>query len=785
MKHKMIKTMMTLLIAATAISSSATMQTFAAGNMEETSQMYEPDLENMEEGFEVLFGDNHLAEEDANSILWQQTLLQEKIPSECGHLVYGLSFEEVALYVEKDSETLNLVESGQKLSLGVNLILLDEVNFEENRFMKVATYVEGKPVTGYVERRTVLSKDDNFISWEKENFGDSEEIMLLNDSTQDVWLFPETYRNDLLELKSLHPNWYFMPLFTGLSWNSVLDNELSNDRSWIHKSVPECMKNGRADTSGNWFYPTREALAYYMDPRNYLNENDIFQFELLTFNAQYHTEDAVNQFLNNTFMNSNSYAPGTEITFSLIFAQVGQVLNVSPLHLASRVYQEQGQGTSPLISGVYPGYEGYYNYFNVGASGRSDAEVILNGLKYAKNQGWNDAAKSINGGASLLANSYIAKGQDTLYLQKFNVNPNGYYDVYRHQYMQNIVAAVSEGRKVKQMYAGVDALGSDFVFRIPVYENMPAAVCGNPAEQQTPVNPYPENGWYQENGNFYWYENGVRQGTEGRGKEIFDHATQAWYWLDAIEGGRMATNKDVYQESNGGKWVRYDEFGRMIKGEDFRYGGWYYFEELTGAMVKGWRVDDLGNRYYYDNATGQRVSGYYVADGVERYFDEQTGILAHMRWVINAGKEYWYEDGIRQGYDSSNPKYRGKEIYDPMAGAWFWLDNVQQGAKAKAKEVYQESEAGPYGEKLGSDGKRYGKWVRYDENGFMIKGWYTTSDGRSYYYDLTYGTMVKGWFTLDGDKYYFDSITGVMAKGTVKIGKKTYNFDPATGKLIK
>ena len=27
----------------------------------------------------------------------------------------------------------------------------------------------------------------------------------------------------------------------------------------------------------------------------------------------------------------------------------------------------------------------------------------------------------------------------------------------------------------------------------------------------------------------------------------------------------MAASKDVYQESNGGKWVRYDENGHMVK----------------------------------------------------------------------------------------------------------------------------------------------------------------------------------------------------------------------------
>ena len=99
----------------------------------------------------------------------------------------------------------------------------------------------------------------------------------------------------------------------------------------------------------------------------------------------------------------------------------------------------------------------------------------------------------------------------------------------------------------------------------------------------------PENGWYQEypGGPWYWYENGVRQGTTGRGKEIYDPKSDAWYWLDAVQGGAMTTNKDVYQDSNGGKWVRYDANGHMVKGWNTNEKGTYYFDLVTGAYGKG------------------------------------------------------------------------------------------------------------------------------------------------------------------------------------------------------
>ena len=245
----------------------------------------------------------------------------------------------------------------------------------------------------------------------------------------------------------------------------------------------------------------------------------------------------------------------------------------------------------------------------------------------------------------------------------------------------------------------------------------------------TPVNPTATpasgyTGWKTVNGKDYWYENGVKQGTTGRGKEIYDLDSDAWYWLDADQGGAKAVSKDVYQESNGGKWVRYDANGHMIKGWDTNDDGTYYFDLVTGAMTKG-------------DAT---------IDGLPCSFDTVTGIGLNCAWKRINGKDYWYEGGKRQGYDPNNAAYRGKEIYDPASDAWYWLDNVQQGAKAVSKDVYQESSGG--------------KWVRYDANGQMIKGWNTNADG-TYYFDPITGAMAKGTTTIDGMTYYFDPATGV------------------------
>lgn len=247
-----------------------------------------------------------------------------------------------------------------------------------------------------------------------------------------------------------------------------------------------------------------------------------------------------------------------------------------------------------------------------------------------------------------------------------------------------------------------------------------------------------KNGWVEENGKKYWYENGVKQGTTGRGKEIYDPDSDAWYWLDAVQGGAMTVNKDVYQESAAGqwadrpdgtgKWVRYDENGHMVKGWQTTDKGTYYFDLITGAMAKG--AGDI--------------------DGVPCAFDEYTGIALDGQWLTIKGADFWYEKGVRQGLDG-----RGKEIYDPASDAWYWLDSVDQGKKATSKDVYQESEAGQWADR--ADGT--GKWVRYDAQGHMIKGW---SADKRYYFDPIYGTMAKGDAVIDGRTYHFDKNTGVL-----------------------
>lgn len=154
------------------------------------------------------------------------------------------------------------------------------------------------------------------------------------------------------------------------------------------------------------------------------------------------------------------------------------------------------------------------------------------------------------------------------------------------------------------------------------------------------------NGWYAENGERYWYDHGVM----ARDKEVYDPKTDAWYWFD--QDGTMATDKDAFiptnEERTTGKWVRYDSEGGMIKGEDFRYGGWYWFEPITGEMIKGFvfipEEGTEGKWVYYDEINGQMHHGESCIDGNWYYFDEWTGEMAHGECYRN--NEWYYYDEV-------------------------------------------------------------------------------------------------------------------------------------------
>ena len=244
-----------------------------------------------------------------------------------------------------------------------------------------------------------------------------------------------------------------------------------------------------------WKCASTAAVAYYMDPRNSLNENYIFQFEQLTYDEKNQTKEGVELILKPcnyaqgkvTYYDSKGNKKTINKTYVDVIMEAAKENNISPYHLASRIRQEQGAGNAgSMISGTWTGddgnYRGLYNFFNICAYGKN---IVLNGLKYAKQQGWTDPEKSIKGGAKILAAGYISIGQDTLYLEKFDVI-NGGDGYYSHQYMTNVSASKTEGYTIRNTYTDMGLLSSEskIKFKIPVYKNMPEQICPEPGTEK-------------------------------------------------------------------------------------------------------------------------------------------------------------------------------------------------------------------------------------------------------------------------------------------------------------
>lgn len=364
------------------------------------------------------------------------------------------------------------------------------------------------------------------------------DIMADTSFEQTLKSFPESYRPYIQALHDKHPNWTFEAFNTGLDWNEVLKNEaalsrklvpaaghsmslgladLKSNGEWAWYQTPTAWKayddvagaynysanNWVSFDTGYWNQASTSAISYIMDPRNWLNESYIYMFEKLSYDGNHDTVELVNSTLHGTFM-YNAKCPGApnNMTYAQVIVEAAKKSKVSAIHLAVRLRQEKGTSNDELGKGVSTkdgshfyqangdGNAVYYNFFNIGAAGSGKQTVINNGGKEAKAEGWTSPYLAIMGGAVKVYTGYIGIGQDTIYFEMFSVvNPKYYY---WKQYAQNLTATLTEGSKIYETYKNAGLLNSSFVFRIPVYKNMPSS-CKKPAspsgDERTTANP--------------------------------------------------------------------------------------------------------------------------------------------------------------------------------------------------------------------------------------------------------------------------------------------------------
>lgn len=283
------------------------------------------------------------------------------------------------------------------------------------------------------------------------------------------------YKSLMDDLLTNYPNWSFTLFYTKLNWDDVISNEghvddiisplnlIPNSSKYPDDWKCEIDKDKTFD-NGTWLCASDKAISYNMDPRNILNYTKILQFLELNYVENSQTIDGLKSMTQNTFLEGN------DISYALI--QAGKNSDINPYFIASRLIQEQGKSGTVLSKGYEYNGVTVYNPFNINATGNSSETILQNAASYAYDHNWYNLEKGLIEGVDFLKKSYIGRGQNTLYLQKFDI-VNQDNSLYSHQYMQNLLAPTSESNILLDIYESSNTLNSNFNFIVPLYENMP------------------------------------------------------------------------------------------------------------------------------------------------------------------------------------------------------------------------------------------------------------------------------------------------------------------------
>ena len=306
--------------------------------------------------------------------------------------------------------------------------------------------------------------DGNLIQTFNNNDSLAQQFRIISGIDIDTYKYPGI-QEKVNELVEEHPNWQFEILYTGLDFNTAVQGEYEYDNKKANL-VETSTYNGEwiatsPSVEGTWASASYKAIAYFMDPRNILNDIDVFQFvDLADYSASGATFDSIQYQVAGTFLDG----------YTQDIMNACQSTNINPYFVLARLFQEQGYQGSGTIN--MDGGDGklYYNPFNISSS---VGDEINTALVKAKQEGWDTMQKGLEGGIKVLKSGYIDAKQNTLYLNKFDVNPSSPGGFYSHQYMQNLSAAYSEARIFRGAYEDTGTLDNTIKFIIPVYENMP------------------------------------------------------------------------------------------------------------------------------------------------------------------------------------------------------------------------------------------------------------------------------------------------------------------------
>ena len=308
----------------------------------------------------------------------------------------------------------------------------------------------------------------------KDNTGSSNQLFCFTNTTWveiDNSKYPriqETIDNLMCE----HPNWEFEILYTGVDFNEAVKAEYegsNKQKSLIDTNTYKCdWISEDPYVSGRWASASYNAVQYFMDARNFLNDSNVLQFQdLANYWESGATFDSIQYQVNKTFLQN----------YTNDVIEACKRTNINPYYILARLFQEQGSSGSGTIDMDGGDGKRYFNPFNIGARVGNDVQTAL---ERAKREGWDSMEKGLEGGINIIKERYINKQQNTLYLNKFDVNPVSGGALYENQYMQNISAAYSEANTMKKPYEQTGTFNNKKKFIIAVYENMPSTPSAKP-----------------------------------------------------------------------------------------------------------------------------------------------------------------------------------------------------------------------------------------------------------------------------------------------------------------
>lgn len=294
------------------------------------------------------------------------------------------------------------------------------------------------------------------------------------------------YKEAIEKLMIAHPNWNFELLYTGLNFSDAVSGEAKvHSRNLVETSYSGewiCPTCGTKLYDSGWYCASEKAIAYYLDPRNFLDEVNIFQFQdVNSYSSEACTLDGIKRKVSGSFLENYANDINTACKNT----------NVNPYYIIARLFQEQGKNGTTIGKGM-DGGDGktYYNPFNIGASGNGYNEIYANALARAKKEGWDTMEKALEGGIYFCKVNWLENYQNTLYQNRFDIDSRNGTNLYEHQYMQNLLGAYSEARTLYSMYNDTQRIDSNFTFIIPVYEQMDKTLSQKPSNssEMYPIN---------------------------------------------------------------------------------------------------------------------------------------------------------------------------------------------------------------------------------------------------------------------------------------------------------